>query len=434
MRPTLAMLRAGAPIRAALLGTVAVMCIGAAVLTGGSDAGSIDQRGVAIMLLEFGMLPVFAAMLGGALVRGEHAPWTWGLARPIRRTHWAATALALDGAALCATVALIRALLGEAPSAIRFDVVRAASLGIGGWDMIDSAGPALIVMAYVAAAVGAARGRTTIRGLPIALGYVVALVLVAAVVLWLDDAIAHCFLVDAWPTPASAGLLATPFEDDVGGLDALVTMGAVDIIVVGGLAHVLVRAILRLPALVLRREIVVIFALWIVGAAVCSWSLHSRLWAIADAPLLAQRGDGMLEVTVPSADGGVVLAELDCADCFARRAFTHSRSASVTVEFRNVVPARYRLCSSAPQPVRSVMISTQGEESCVEIDVASGENRFDTAFEPSAKVPVSRKRQLGWERDARFEKLVVVRGLAELLSRAFAPTEVHRTSVRGIPR
>ena len=96
------------------------------------------------------VLPTFAALLGAMLLRGEHAPWTWALARPVGRARLLAVIAAVDATTIAACVgmtALVFEGLGE--TALGFPIAALA----GSYTMV-----------YLAAAIGGARGMPSLRG------------------------------------------------------------------------------------------------------------------------------------------------------------------------------------------------------------------------------------------------------------------------------
>lgn len=418
----MALLRIALPSRAALLVAILAMCIGVFALAPGDDATSVDNRSMTIVLLDFGLLPVIAAMLGGALVRGEHAAWSWGLARPVGRTHWCALHFALDVATLVLGALTVDMLLGAPPHAVTFDVFRTSGLeafqdfGVG----------VLALLAYLGGAFGASRGHSTLRGFPIACGWALGVFLTTAVVLWLDTFVARAFVVDAWPIPADAGLLREATNGDA---RSFLTPLALVLASLGGFAHVLSRALARVPGRLPRREVIAVFALWIGAVAMLTWSLRSPLWAVGDAPVLARRGDAQLEVVDPRPlPHRVVLVEAECDRCFARTTtiFANDR----TAEFDDVVPGRYRVCRieevSDASGRRSLFF-----ERCVDTELVSGANRIEPDFAASELAIVPADRPIGWEADQPFEHLPLLRNVAELLDRA---TDEPRSTTREAPR
>ncbi len=422
MRSTIALLRIALPSRVALLVAILLICLGTLVLAPGTDATSVDNRSMTIVLLDFGLLPVIAAMLGGALVRGEHAAWSWGLARPVGRTHWCALHFALDVATLVLAALTIDTLLGAPPQAVTFDVFRTSGLvafqdfGIG----------VLALLAYLGGAFGASRGHSTVRGFPIACGWALGVFLTTAVVLWLDTLVARAFVVDAWPLPADAGLL----REATNGGDArsFITPLALMLASLGGFAHVLGRALARVPGRLPRREVVAVFALWIGGVAMLTWTMRSPLWAIADAPVLARRGDAQL-VVVDSQPRPhrIVLVEAECDRCFAR-ATTIFPIAS-TAEFANVVPGHYRVCRIEEVPDASRRRSLMFER-CIDTELVAGANHIEPDFARSELALSPADRMTGYEFDRTFEHLLLLRNVAELFDRAH---EVRRSTTRRVP-
>lgn len=425
MRPTIALLRASVPVRLAILGGIVIGALGARCM-GGEWNGS-DEQVIGLMVVELGVGPVFAAMLGGTLVRGEHAPWAWGLARPIGRASFAAANVLADLALLGVASMIVGSILGDVAEGFAYDVF---SRGFPVPHRL--AGPLLTAIAYIGGAVGAARGHATLRALPVGLAYASAALVCAAVVVWLDRGIAKLFVLDAWPTPAKAGLLDTHGDRElVLVAELILTFATIAVGVAGGMLHALVRALARVPSPLSRRELVTALGVWIGTATLASWGLHSRLWAIADAPVLAVRGDASLVVHADPATRGLVLREADCENCFARAVDIRWHRPP---EFDDVVPGRYRVCNRGLDPSRDPnetilrggirhYVPPLPFESCIEIELAPGRNEITTRFEFERAANVRSHVPHGYERPRRsFRGLLLVGDLAEV---AFADAEAR---------
>jgi len=91
--------RAAAPGRFAMFMSVFAIVIlarlGGAISQGDRWVGSESQMTIAIVVLWL-TLPVFVSMLATPLLRGEHAPLAWSLARPIPRTRLLGSIVVLD--------------------------------------------------------------------------------------------------------------------------------------------------------------------------------------------------------------------------------------------------------------------------------------------------------------------------------------------------
>lgn len=408
MRAVLSLLRIAVPSRAALVIAIALCCGGARLLAPGSDMTSFDNRTLTIALLEFGLLPVVAAMMGGALVRGEHAAWSWALARPMRRGTYCAVHIVLDVVTLWLGATIVDVVLGDLPSSISYDLFRTLTLGSGLSALETTGAPVVILVAYLAGAFAVSRGYSTLRGFPIALLCVGLVAIVTACAVWLDDAIAHRFLVDAWPTPADAGLLDEPFEESI---ESLVALAAIAVASLAGFAHVVGRSLIRAPARVPRREVAVVFTLWVVGCAACSWSLRSRLWVLGEAPVLARRGDAQLYVHDRS--GHVVLAERNCDSCFARESSGAARRGDAA--FAAVSPGAYELCFvREPRRVEGKPTGPR-LQSCVDVELTAGDNHLSGSFDEHRAMPLPPRQPRGWERDDLARRLPLLRKLATLL-------------------
>ncbi len=107
--------RAAAPGRLgmflAILTVLTLARLGGAVSEGDRWVGSESQATVSVIVLWL-VLPVFVAMLATALLRGEHAPWSWGLARPISRFRLIGSLVALDAVTIAACMLVASIVLG----------------------------------------------------------------------------------------------------------------------------------------------------------------------------------------------------------------------------------------------------------------------------------------------------------------------------------
>ncbi len=83
----------------AVLVIVTLARLGGAIREGDAWVGSESQATIAVVVLAM-VLPVFVAMLATTLLRGEHAPWSWGLARPVSRLRLIGSLVALDAATI----------------------------------------------------------------------------------------------------------------------------------------------------------------------------------------------------------------------------------------------------------------------------------------------------------------------------------------------
>ncbi|HET6585458.1 MAG TPA: hypothetical protein VFG69_18495 [Nannocystaceae bacterium] len=441
MRPTIALLRAAAPMRLVILGAILFCSIAARAYGIGKEWSGSDEQMIAAMLVELGVIPVFAALLGSMLVRGEHSTWAWGLARPIARTRFALVHVIADLLLLSLAYLVVGAILGNASHAFAYDVLSRA------FPVPHTiVRPLLAAIAYVGTAVGSARGQASLKALPVGIAYGFFALVVAAVVAWLDRGIAWFLVVDSWPTPGKSGLLDLGTDRDfVFEAELLLGLATIVIAVTGGLLHALVRGLARVPTPLARREILAVLGLWIASTTVVSWSLHSRLWAVADAPALARRGDASLVVSVDDRfTDAVVLGQTDCPTCFARSAVPRGHSHGERIaQFGEVEPGRYRLCNEGPDPSYdpSDRIPREGSryrraqsfESCIEIELERGRNEVHTSFDPAQAVPALRMAPRGYASMLPFAGLLVVRTIAEAVLDALRPDEPGERGRRGSP-
>lgn len=111
-----AIYRVAAPGRLGML--AAVVCVSLLARVGGAMRedvhwGASESQATASILILWLVIPVFVTMLGTALFRGEHAPWSWGLARPVSRLRWIGALVALDAATVAACTLAASLVLGE---------------------------------------------------------------------------------------------------------------------------------------------------------------------------------------------------------------------------------------------------------------------------------------------------------------------------------
>jgi len=436
MRAVSALLRVSAPSRALIVAVLLVFALCARLLALGTEWHGSTEHGISIIVLELVVLPVFAAMLGGALVRGEHAGWAWGFARPIARLRWVGAIAALDAVTLGLAAYLLHAVLGPLPALLAAELFRVLTLDVFPRDVYAPLAPSVALIAYLGAAVGAARGHSAVRGLPAALAWVAFASVTASFVAGLDGLITRPFVIDTWHAPARSGLLVVPDGIDAYLIDHLLGLTFLVAAVVGGCAHVVVHAITRLPGLVPRRRIAAIFLLWSICAAAMLWSLRSRLWTVHEAPMLARRGDADLWIWTPATNWkarwqSVVLAEPDCRSCFARVAEAHSDR---QLGFYDVEPGRYELCRrfESTYPLRHPPDVV--EEACVTIDLVAGEQSTYLDVTESLAVEVPPRQNYGYDRDDPFQRWVLLRLLWGGIERLRAPDDTVITNTRrGAP-
>lgn len=410
MTPIHALLRASLPSRAWILVAFLVLCALMRGLVADSDWIGSERQSIAIIVIQLGVLPVFAAMFGGALISGEHAPWAWGLARPITRARWAAVIVATDLVTLAVATGLCLAILGSPPDLLGSTLLGDVSL-VGSWPRA-TVGPALALLTYLGAALGATRGHSTLRALPVALGYVAPAVLLTSVLLWADRGIAGLFVIDAWPTPPGSGLVELADEFDEFVLAALVSLAAVPIATTGALVHLLLRGMHRVPARMTSREIFSVFALWSVAYALVATSLHSRTATIDEAPTLARRGGANVTVVAPRTLHGarlnrVILAEPGCDRCLARAALKWD---SGFARFDDVLPGPYDVC----------LVLFDGRallERCVGIELRDGDAEIAPDFASAVAGP-DIDRPSVWEHHRGLRRSWVLDDLADMLRRA----------------
>jgi hypothetical protein len=187
---TLALLRAGLRSRLMLVGVVIFVCGFmrlAHVL--GEDQGEWwlgEMHAVATIVVLAMVVPTFTLLLGSMLLRGEHGPWSWALARPVARWRVLAVLVVLDASTLAACVGTMALLFGGLGYVSYSSYER---------EIIYAALPVLYALLYLAAAIGGARGMGSLRAGLFALVWIAALLGLARVVLysttwilpWLDD-------------------------------------------------------------------------------------------------------------------------------------------------------------------------------------------------------------------------------------------------------
>lgn len=136
------------------VGLVAILARVAGAFAGGHWGASVHQAS-AVVLTNGVLVPIFIAMLGANLLRGEHASLSWLLARPSSRSSLIGSLVLLDVATILACVGLASIVLGALKPAwfALSEVTWAASLG-GGY-----------LATYLVAAIGGTRTASSIRAI-----------------------------------------------------------------------------------------------------------------------------------------------------------------------------------------------------------------------------------------------------------------------------
>lgn len=416
MTPTRAVIRAGLPGRLGILGAILVLCSGARLLGLDDRWEGSDAQIFAAMVASYGLVPIFAAMLGGALVHGEHAPWSFALARPISRRRWVMTCLAMDVATLYLALLTVNVIVGSAP---RFGNEFTPFLPLPA-TIFRSLTTDLVVSAYVAAAVGASRGHSKLRALPVGMAYCGVVIVMASVCIWAATSYTDLFLFHGWYGPSQ--YLFRTWAPAYSG-----TSYAFPIAVVGSLGHILARTMARAPVPIHRREMFGVFGGWCLAVCLPIVVLQPRAWAIVDAPVLARRGDAALTVPldIDSHEAYLVLRERNCDDCFSRSPDSRDRWDERWLRrFEDVPEGSYRLCSVIVLQVvhagldeHSIDSRRLPTESCVDIELVAGENRVETSFDPRLAVPSSGPLARDHGRRDPFERLPRFRTVAWSLLR-----------------
>jgi hypothetical protein len=152
-----ALLRAGLRTRAMVVLAVGIGCALMRVtfgLTVDRDWTSGEGHAACTVIVLGIVIPTFVALLGCNLLRGEHAPWSWTLARPIGRTRTLASLACIDVVTIAtcvATMALIFNGIGPVPQ-VAFEN-----------GLIRIVLPLAYVSIYLASAIGGARGMASLR-------------------------------------------------------------------------------------------------------------------------------------------------------------------------------------------------------------------------------------------------------------------------------
>ena len=157
MKVLMALWRPALPGRIAMVLAVVVLdtlARFAAVLGGEVWHGSVNQA-TAIVLSLGGLVPIFIAMLGANALRGEHASWSWIMARPRSRVQLIGSVVLLDLATVVACTGAAWVVLG------------ALKPGWFSWSMVQwvaSLCGAYTVL-YLVAAVGGTRTSSSVRAI-----------------------------------------------------------------------------------------------------------------------------------------------------------------------------------------------------------------------------------------------------------------------------
>ena len=122
------LVRASATSRLLLVGTILTMClvgrVGATMSPDGLAWQASEKHVAFAGLLLYLVLPTFVIMLGSTLLRGEHAPWSWLLARPTGRLRIVATLVAVDVASVIGCLSVAALVLDGLPTEfVRFPIV-----------------------------------------------------------------------------------------------------------------------------------------------------------------------------------------------------------------------------------------------------------------------------------------------------------------------
>ena len=187
---TRALVRAGLRSRLMLIAVIIFVCcfMRLAHLVGEDDGRwSLGEMHAVATIVVLGLvLPTFTLLLGSMLLRGEHGPWSWALARPVSRWRVLPVLIVLDISTLGACVATM---------ALLFDGLGYVSHVAHEREIIHAALPVVYALLYLAAAIGGARGMGSLRAGLFALVWLAALAGLAHVVLlnldWLDGPFRH---------------------------------------------------------------------------------------------------------------------------------------------------------------------------------------------------------------------------------------------------
>lgn len=157
MTPLMALWRPAMPGRVAMVAAVVVLNALARVAAAASGElwyDSVNQAS-AIVLTVGALVPIFVAMLGANLLRGEHASWSWIMARPRSRAQLIGAMMALD---------LVTVLVCMGAGWV---VLGALEPGWFSWSTVEWGGSvcAAYVVLYLVAAVGGTRTHSSIRAI-----------------------------------------------------------------------------------------------------------------------------------------------------------------------------------------------------------------------------------------------------------------------------
>jgi hypothetical protein len=417
MRPTFAIVRVSVQSRVGVLGAVMAASCLARLTELGAWEGS-DQQSVAAILLQCVLVPIFAAMLGGALVQGEHARWSWALARPVRRGHWAGVAIPLDAITLALSLAIIEVVVGAAPDSVRRDVLGVVLPDFRDLGAYRHAELVLAAVCYLGCAVGVARGRSSVRALPIAMVYALGSIVFTASLMWLDDLVARAFIVDAWPTAAAEPHIAVRRFGDYSRWSERYENLLIAAALLLGMGQLVGRALGSVPRGLSRGEVARVLAFWSVAAAAVSLSFGTRLAAVRDAPVLARRGDATVEIVIPQGVRSLALAQSDCDTCFERASPIWGRRDRFVATFHDVVPGRYRACVPFHPQFETSQVGYRPDlQACLDIDISSGPQRVQ------------------WRaRDTFIRERPLNRSIAEELTRPFAGLPILRSTIKTLER
>ena len=315
-------------------------------------SGSESQALYAVVVLGL-LLPVFVAMLGTSLLRGEHAPWSWGLARPLSRFRLLGSVVALDALTIGACIFAAWLVLGGFGNTWSL---------VGGFMAEATAALVALVYAtfYMLTAIAGSRTSSTVRATTVAAVALATMVFsLSALLTWMMRNPIPMGLHEGWAHSYFVyGALGW------GRLDAAHTWWSLAGLLlataaIGGPIVAFVRAAQAAPGIV-RLPRLVAPSILLVGCVALPLLAIGWACAYADAPPEAKKGDVALHVRVRDAGPGFRIRDFrlrfDGGIVPRRQSHPVARTrGNENWEFENLSPGRYEACASvedreSPEP------------------------------------------------------------------------------------
>ncbi|MBC8068096.1 MAG: hypothetical protein IAG13_07170 [Deltaproteobacteria bacterium] len=203
----------------------------------GSNVSDI-QSALAVVIYT-ALIPMLTIAMAAGWLRGDAAPWSWALARPISRARWLGTTLLIDVATVLLCVTMASWMLGPLPHH-----------WIGPWPgagIRQLAYVTMLVLIYAAAAFAGARGGSVIAGALYAAG-LGALVIVCNLLASIVEQFTRHSLFNDDSLSIMLALTRAAYFDGRGSLVPAVSSITTLLVITTFVAIVLTRTAVRSPA------------------------------------------------------------------------------------------------------------------------------------------------------------------------------------------